>query len=777
MIVSHRWLFRHLPGDRSPQQVVEGLEQLGCEVASVSSWGDHYGGVELVEVVERNPHPDSDHLSLVRVRRGNSAITQIVTGANNGFVGEHLWYAPPGTTLPDGRTLEVRELRGIASPGMLLSAEELGYQAHTGDLWVWNGPEPLGTTFLEAIGGVDTLYELELTPNIAQYLQNVRRLAGELAAIWQVTLNPDVPNFAYGTDPLVSFTDVEHCPLYGVVRLALRPGSESPLWMQTLLRAVGHRIIHPAVDVTNYILWDLGEPLHAFDARRVAGDLAVRRARPDETLTLLDGSVLTLDGEDLVIADRDKVLALAGIMGGIDSGIADDSTEVLLECAHFAPLPVFRSMKIHNVMTDAAQHFGRGTDPEAVFKAPSVVIQVLQEAGILDRVGESQVVGTLGGNRTTGFSAASIRRLLGVEWSDGAINEALTRFGYRIDGDVAVIPRYRHDVESVYDLAEDVARYYGLNAVPRTLPLQKVGLAIRSRSVAWDEEVRDLVASAGYHEVMTRTFVSPAMNRRFTEVVDDAAIVVANPLREEESVMRTGILASLGEVVRYNRSRHDLPIRIFEVGTIFERRGDHVVESRELGVVLSLDPEPALPPTPDPSVYDLTGLTDFIAARLGLDLERGEYPNPPSFLHPARVQQIWQKGQAVGYVGELRPRVAAEYRCRRMAVLVLRVLEAGARLASQPGRPSRFPEVQRDLSLVVPSAVRYGDLRRTIQGLSLKDLCEIRPIDRFVGDFGTSITVRLIFQSDAQTLTDEGVDTSVRRIVSALASLGVELRQ
>jgi phenylalanyl-tRNA synthetase beta chain len=776
MILSHRWLMRHLPGEWTHAEVADTLEQMGLEIASLSTWGDLYQSVELVEVSARAPHPNSDHLSLVQVRRGNGDTTQVVTGAANGFVGDRLWYAPPGAILPDGRTLEVRDLRGVASPGMLLSPEELGYQAYTGDLWVWDGSEALGTTFLQAIGGADTLYEVELTPNIAQYLQSVRHVAAELAAIKNRPLNPGPPTFSYGSDSLVGNVDSARCPLYGVVRLSLKPQKASPLWMQTLLRAAGHRIIHPAVDVTNFVLWDLGEPLHAFDARQVSGPIQVRTAAEGETLTLLDGHVLNLSNEDLVIADREKALALAGIMGGERSGIADDTTEVLLECAHFSSLPIYRSMKAHGLMTDAAQHFGRGTDPGAVLQAPSLVIDVLRAAGILAGVDGSSLVGSLEPEREVSWSPGFIRRLLGTDWSDDQISQALTRLGYRLEANQAVVPRYRHDVESAYDLAEDVGRYYSLNSVPRTLPVQTVGLAARGWDQACEDEVRDVAAAAGYDEVMTRTFVSPELNRGFGSA-GGGVVTVTNPLREDESAMRTSILPSLLEVVRYNRSRHDLPIRIFEVGAVFEKVGGQVVESRELGVVLSLEPIPALPKLPDPSVYDLTALVDYVKARLGLALERREYPHPPRYLHPGRVQEIAVDGVRAGYVGELRPRVAAEYRVRRLAVLVLRLPEGVKRHASKPGRPSRFPEVQRDLSVVVPDRVRYADIERAISQTDAAILRELRPIDRFAGEFGNSLTIRLTFQSDEMTLTDERVDATIAQIVAALAEIGVEMRQ
>ncbi|PSR22175.1 MAG: phenylalanine--tRNA ligase subunit beta [Sulfobacillus acidophilus] len=777
MILSHRWLSRHLNPLPEPSQVVRALEQLGIEVVARRTYGENFAQVELVEVVTRTPHPDSDHLSLVTVRRGSGELTQIVTGADNGFPQDRLWYAPPGTTLADGRTMEIKMLRGIASPGMLLSAEELGYQAPGGDLWVWTADDPLGTRFLDVVGGVDTLYDLELTPNIAQYLQSVRRIAAELAAVLNLDVSPATPEFTYGADLRVEVQSLERCSLYGLVRMSLVEGQVSPLWLQTLLRAVGQRVIHPAVDITNFVLWDLGEPLHAFDARRVDGHIIVRLARPHEQLRLLDGTTLTLTPDDLVIADERKVLALAGIMGGVDAGIAADTTEILLECAHFAPQGIFKSSRAHRLSTDAALHFGRGTDPEAVLQAPRLVQDILHAAGVLQQIRGSSRVGQLEAQRSVPLDFARIRSLLGVDWPDDDISMALQGFGYQLEEGAAVVPRYRHDVSAVNDLAEDVARYYGLARIPRTLPVQRSELAHRDAAAMWDEEVRDLATACGYHEVITRTFSHAQLDSQFAVGPRGSAVVVTNPLRAEESLLRRFLLPSLLEVVRYNRSYHDLPIRIFEVGSVFHRVDERVIEQRELGVVLSLDPTPEFPPRPAASIYDLTGLADYLFERLGWSAQRDAFVDPPAFLHPGRAQRITSSCGDIGYVGELRPRLASLYRVRRLGVLVLRLPDAIERTRSKPARPSRFPEVQRDLSLVVPEKVTYAELAECLDALKIDILRGMRPIDRFEGAFGTSLTVRITFQSDVTTLTDAAVDEIISQMLLALSDRGVELRQ
>jgi phenylalanyl-tRNA synthetase beta chain len=340
-----------------------------------------------------------------------------------------------------------------------------------------------------------------------------------------------------------------------------------------------------------------------------------------------------------------------------------------------------------------------------------------------------------------------------------------------------VVPRYRHDVSHIADLAEDVARFYGIEAIHPRLPVQRTALARRDEMHVLEEAVRDLVVSAGYDEVMTRTLVSPELEAQYLTGREGEPVRVTNPLREEESVLRRVLLPSLLEVVRYNRARHDLPIRIFEVGTVFSRVEDKVVESRELVVLLSLEPMLAFPPRLQPSVYDLTGLADFLLTRLGWPGVRQAWDQAPSFLHPGRVQQIVVNGEPLGYVGELRPRLAESYRVKRLGVLALRWPQDIVTTPFHAARPSRYPEVQRDLSLVIGPRTSYQEIDHVIRRHGGEHLRAVYVVDRYEGEFGISLTVRLTFQSEVGTLTDEEVDRAVTDVVQALQSIDVGLRQ
>lgn len=775
MKLSYRWLTRHLPNVPAPSDLIPYLEQLGFEVASLDIWGEDYQTIELVEVLNRTPHPDSDHLSLVTVARGHHDATQIVTGASNGCVGDRLWYAPPGTKMPDGRILETKPLRGISSPGMLLSAAELTFMA-PGDLWVWSGPEALGTSFLTVLGGADWIFELELTPNLATYAQSVAAIARQLGAILQLPgVNPP-DEFVYGVDPLCQRQSGEDCPVYGLVEFGIARGTVSPIWMQALLRAIGNRIIHPAVDLTNFILWDVGQPLHAFDRDKVRLPLEVRRARDGEAFVTLDQKPLILSESDLVIADQNGPVALAGVMGGWGSHVDETTEGILLEAAHFNRQLVFDSMRHHQLFTDAALHFSRGTDPQEPKFSPTRVAELLAAAGCEPRLERSALLLVPQPLRTVQWHPDRIRSLLGVDWDDVGMKQALLALGFGIgDGNIAVPPN-RHDITLVEDLAEEVARFYGIDAIPATLPKTHASPAQRDPKVAAREELRDLWVRAGFVEVVTRAFSSPE-REGILGGQRPPSVVITNPIREDERQLRTWLLPGLLDVVASNRARQNQPLAIFEMGTVFTLTGSQVDEGQQLAAALTLEPIKGYPSYAEPSVLDLKGVVRWISQEFGWGIAFQLPTAFPGFMHPGRSVELTNAtGRHLGYLGELRPKIAQSFHCKRLAVLWMEadpVKTGGRRVV----KPSRFPDVERDLSLVIPDSVHYETVMAEVHSLQIPVLQRISLIDRFAGDFGIALTVRFVFQSYEETLTDNQVDSDMRRIVRSIEAMGVTIRQ
>ncbi|POB09468.1 phenylalanine--tRNA ligase subunit beta [Sulfobacillus sp. hq2] len=780
MKVSYRWLTRYVPDLPAPAKVADTLTQMGWEVAQMEAWGRWYEPVELVEVVQRVKHPDADHLSVVSVRRGDGSTIDIVTGASNGFVGDRVWYAPVGTELVDGRVLEAVRMRGILSPGMLLSAEELGFDQGPQDLWIWSGPEPLGTHFIDVIGGQDTVFELELTPNLAVFGQSMQAIARELAAALSLPLTEHSRGFEYGEDALARVLDLHDCPLYGLVAFQIQPDAPTPLWMQVLLRAIGQRVIFPAVDITNFLLWDIGQPLHAFDRDTVQGSITVRLAHPGERLETLDGEERTLGPEDLVIADDVGALALAGVMGGTRSAISSKTRHVLLEAAHFDSSRIFQTMRRHQIFSDAALHFGKGTDPLAVYTAPDRYRALLQEAGLFVATGPSQVVGRIAPARQIVFEPDKIRRLLGVDWADDKLRQGLERLGFGVTaaGDV-VIPHARHDVSGSHDLAEEVARLYGLETIKPSVFLAPAVPGQKNSHEAYLEFLKNLLAEAGYWEVVTRSFTSPERLARAEMTVSDA-VVVRNPLRDEERILRTSLLPGLLETVEANRARRGLALRLFEIAPVYQSHADGCQEIAELAVVQTLEGQPAYPHPEAPHVLDLKGVMEWVNVRADMGLTWRQVEEPPAYLHPGRTLALTNRnGTVCGYLGEVRPRIAQRYHAKRLAVWVMRLdlLPSSAAVSSQMHRPLRLPEAVRDLSLVVPANIAYQQIVDVVNALALPALRRMTPIDHYVGAFGESWTLRFVFQPDEVTLTEEDVDRAIQQILSSLDPYGVKIRQ
>ncbi len=762
------WLHAPIP----VEEMCVRLTRLGYEVVETRPLDAGLEPVRLVQVVDRRPHPSRSRLSIVTVSDGAESVV-LVTGADNGMPGDRLFYAPPGTKLPDGRTLGTVEFGGVPSPGMLCSASELGLRAGPGDLWVWTGPGALGDGYTDLMDR-ETVLVLEMTPNLAQFAQSARGLARDLAAVAGARL-PDLADLeAPAATGRVEIAAPDRCPAYALYEMP-HPATDLPIRLQRQLRASGFRLVSPMVDWTNYILIDTGQPLHAFDADRVRLPIVVRLAAAGEPLTTLDGQTLTLTADDLVIADQDGPLALAGVMGGRDSAIDETTRRVLVESAHFTAPGIYRTARRYNLRTDAAERFLRGTDPEALGPVLGR-LQNLLEAGDQMPPGSLAMAGAAPERRRASYRRDMIRRLMSAGWADDEMDAVLERLGFGVADDTVVVPSFRPDVLEGVDLAEELGRILGLDAIPDLVP-PVTEPAIRDRAHRFRENVRDLVAAAGYTEVLSRIFVDPRREWGPERIPPVHRLI--NPLREEEGALRTELWPSLLETLAFNRDRGVDLAPLFEVAVTYGGTPDAPVEEWELAAVLPFveDLRVHLHPhrrgTPD--VYALTGLVDLLAARLQWDLTR-EVSDPALFLHPGRQQRVLSGGEGLGSVGELHPDVLENYRLPPAGLVTLRLRAPAARPAPPVTRPSRFPPLTRDLSVVWPEGLRFEDALSAVKaaGDGLLESCV--PFDRFTGSFGQSLTIRLRFRSSERTLTEDEGDRLMKATLQALAKLGVTLR-
>lgn len=768
MRIVRSWL-KEWVSDLPPTEELIGLwPALGYEVAVSEAYAPGLEPVVLGRIVSREPIASSDHLARVEVEAGSRSAV-VVTGAANGFPGDLVWWAPPGTVLPTGQRLEREVLRGTASEGMLCSAEELGFRPGAEDLWIWRGDGKPGDRWVEVMGR-DWVYDLEVTPNLAQFAQSVRGVARDLEARAGRFL-PDLPMLsAEPAAGMVELAAPDRCPHYALLALE-RPTGDLPWSWQRRLQAVGIRLVSPVVDLTNYVMWETGQPLHAFDADRVRLPIVVRLAETGEALTLLDGRRVVLTADDLVIADQGGPLALAGVMGGRDSAIGPDTRRILVESAHFAAAGIYRTSRRHGLPTDAAERFFRGTDPECLTAA----LHRLWRAwpGGPAAAPTAWVAGGPPPRRRVPFDGDRIRRLLGGAWSDAELEADLARLGLRREGEWVVVPGFRPDIEGVADLAEEVGRMEGLDAIPETMPAAS-GMARIDPDAAHRDAVRDLLVAAGYDEVMTRSLI--AQDAAAALHLEDPVHRVANPLREEESVLRASLLPGLMQTVQFNRNRSIEAQSLFEVGAVYRGTAAEPAQVWQLGVVATLGTRRELHGGRTVGVYDLTGLVDGLARRLHWSVRREPGDDVP-WLHPGRSQSIVLGADRIGAVGELHPALADQWRVPPLAVLLLDIPPAVPVGLTTVARPSRFPAVVRDLSLLWPPGAAWAAADAAIRAAGGPWLEQVRPFDRFAGDFGTSLAVSLTFQAEDRTLTEPEVDRAVERILDALAALDIRLRR
>ncbi|MDE2316944.1 MAG: phenylalanine--tRNA ligase subunit beta [Xanthomonadaceae bacterium] len=782
MKFSENWLRELVDVQADRAQLAHALTMAGLEVEELTPLGEGLGGVVVAEIIGAEKHPEADRLQVCRVDAGQGEPLQIVCGAPNARVGIKVPLATVGASLPGGIQIKAARLRGVESFGMLCSAKELGVDNDASGLLELPSDAPVGTPLADYLGLPDASIELKLTPNRPDCL-GLYGLAHDVAALFGSRVKTGEQAAARVTGDArrrIRLEAGKDAPRYlGRIVEGIDPAARTPLWLAERLRRAGLRPISAVVDITNYVMLELGQPMHAFDNDRLEGDVVVRHARAGETLKLLDGSEATLDAGFVLIADDNKALAVAGVMGGFDSRVTDATRNIFLESAHFAPAAIMGRARKLGLHTDASHRFERGVDPElprrALERATELLLAVA--GGKAGPVLVAENLADLPRPAAVTLRRARLRRVLGVEVADAEVARIFTALGMQVepqaDGWRIIAPSSRFDIEREEDLVEEVARIFGYDNIPTATPAGALALAAEPEARIGELALREQLAARGYHEAVNLSFVSAELLSRWGFA--GRGVPLANPLSADLAVMRPSLLPGLVEALRHNRARQQERVRLFEVARVFAE-GNPPVETPTLAIAAcgSARAEQWGEPSRALDFFDLKGDLDALLAWGGEAHRWAVHADGlPAWLHPGRGARVSRDGETVGWLGALHPQLAKALDLGPdVHVLELALEPLLARRLPRAQPVARFPSVRRDIAIEVPEDVAWSRIGEVVRGSLGGVLKELRLFDRYSGkgvEAGRkSLALGLILQDASRTLTDEDADHCVRQTLAAL---------
>jgi phenylalanyl-tRNA synthetase beta chain len=794
MKFSENWLRQHVKTDASRDELAATLTAIGLEVEEMTVLGAALDGVVVARIIECARHPEADRLQVCQVDAGQGTPLQIVCGAPNARPGLLAPLATIGTKVGE-LTIKAAKLRNIESNGMLCSAKELGIDADASGLLELPADAPVGRPLADYLGLPDASIELKLTPNRADCF-GVYGIAFDVAAALGSTVEPldaaPVPAQSDATLAVELDAGGKVPRFIGRVIDSVDANAATPLWMAERLRRSGVRPISFLVDVTQYVMLELGQPMHAFDKDALQSPVVVRHARPGEETKLLDGRTVSLDDDFLVVSDSlggkaARAVALGGIMGGYDTRVTDATRNVFLEAAHWIPSAIIGRSRKLGLHTDAGHRFERGVDPElpriAVEYATKLILQVA--GGVPGPVIEAVRHDDLPQPQSVGLRRERLARVLGVRVADAEVERILCALGLGVentdDGWRVTAPTRRFDIAIEEDLIEEIARIHGYNAIPTTLPGGATRVVSPSETVLDEATVRRQMVARDYLEAINYAFVDEALLTKWQAT--ETAVPLANPLSAELGIMRTMLLPGLVAALGRNAARQQSRVRLFEVGKVFAARaGEAPLETRRLAAVLCGDAHAEQWDVRTRAVdfHDIRGDLDSLAAASGAILEYR--PALVAWGHPGRSADVHRDGKRIGWIGQLHPRL------QRALDLDADVIAFELDLAALQQRPlarsvalSRYPSVRRDLAFVVPEEVSWAALAGTVERAAGPSLRDLRLFDRYVGKgveiACKSLAMGLILQEESRTLTDRDIDQVVAEVIAALrGEHGAEIR-
>lgn len=800
------WIKAYVPElDCTAQEYTDAMTLSGTKVEGFECLDKNLKNIVVGQIEKIDRHPDANKLVICQVNIGNET-TQIVTGASNVFVGAKIPVVlsggkvaggHDGGPLPEnGISIKKGKLRGVESNGMMCSIEELGSsrnfypEAPEEGIYIFGDEVEVGADAIEVLGLHDVVFEYEITSNRVD-CYSVLGIAREAAATFRKPFVPPVVKETGNEEDInnylrVEVEDPDLCPRYCARMVKNIKIAPSPQWMQRRLAASGIRPINNLVDITNYVMEEYGQPMHAFDYDTIAGHkIIVKRAKDGDVFQTLDGQERKLDSNILMINDGEKEIGIAGIMGGENSKITDDVTTMVFEAACFDGTNIRLSAKRLGLRTDASGKFEKGLDPENAKAAIDRACQLVEELGCGEVVGGTiDVYSVKKENKRVPFDPAYINRLLGVNLSE---EQMLSYFkplelDYDEESREIIVPSFRQDLLRKADIAEEVARFYGYANIPSTLPSGEATTGKLTFKLRVEETARDVAEFCGFSQAMTYSFESP---RAFDKLLLPAdapernAIKISNPLGEDYSIMRTNSLNGMLTSLSTNYNRRNKNVRLYEIGNIYLPKALPLTELPDERTQLTLGMYGS------GDFYTMKGVVEEFFYKVGLNKKISYDPKAgKSFLHPGRQANILYRGQVIGYMGEIHPQVADNYEIGErtyVAVIDMPQIVAQASYDRKYNGLAKFPAVTRDISMTVPKSILAGQIEEIIEKKGGKLLESYKLFDIYEGSQiqagFKSMAYSVVFRAKDRTLEDKEVANAMDKILNALSNMGIELRK
>ena len=785
------WLRTWINPAITTDKMIELFTALGHELDETGSVAGDFSNVLVGEVLTVEAHPDADKLRVCKVSvPPHVEPLQIVCGASNVRAGLKVAVAMLDAKLDNGAiTIKRSRLRGVESEGMLCSASELGLAETSQGILELPADAPLGEDLRRYLHLEDKFIRLDLTPNRADCL-SIQGLARELSVAtgeaYKEPFSIAMNEFKEQSCPHVFIEDTVSCGRYvGRLISGIDNSITTPLWLQERLRRSGLRSVSPVVDVTNYVMLELGQPLHAFDADKLAGDIHVRTSHSGESLQLLDGKTITLDEKSLVIADDKKVLALAGVMGGLESAVDANTKTLFLESAYFTPRALAGQARRYGLHTDSSHRFERGVDwqlqKKAIERATELLLNIV--GGTASQMIEVTSLSALPPTVNISLRKSRIHRILGVTLDSIRIEKILTGLGMKLNHDdehtwQVRVPSFRGDITAEIDLIEEIARVYGYDSIEPNLPQQQLKLDPTQTEAKWVTRVGQWLMARDYQELITYSFVDK--NSEGLLFPDRAPLALANPISPELAVMRTSLWSGLLQAVRYNQNRQQERLRFFEIGACYQagEKDKPCREETQIAGVIAGTRWPLQWGYPQQKVdfFDIKGDVVALLQQFNILAECEFKPEISSALHPKQGLAIHHKGQKIGEFGALHPSLLAKFDLTGPILLFELTLKALS-LATLPkfATLSKYPAIRRDIAFSVSNDISYAQIESTIRSKKAPfEVVELQLFDVYQGQGVAtghkSLAVAMMLQHSERTLVDEEVNDWVASVVNALST-------